>query len=241
MVSELVNAPLSASNEHPIGGSILGEAYDGFFNPVGLVRQSIENEEPIVYVAMNYRVGVFGFAAAKVLQENKAENLGLRDQHLALEWIRDNIAAFGGDPSRITLFGQSFGGISVGLQMVAWGGKQEKLFHKAIITSGAISADRNNAFAIKNTAAVANGVKCTDKHGVVDEAAVSCLRNAPLADLLKSNLDVATTVRPSYGFAAFSPVVDGDIIPDQPEKLLTEGKFLRGSHPFRDRPGKVEY
>ena len=64
---------------------------------------------------MNYRAGVFGFAAAKVLRENKAENLGLRDQYLALEWIREDIAAFGEDPSRITLFGQSFGGISVGL------------------------------------------------------------------------------------------------------------------------------
>ena len=194
--------------------------------------QSIRNEEPVIYVAANYRVGVFGFPASKFLRDNKSENLGLRDQHLALEWIRDNIAAFGGDPDSVTLFGQSFGGISVGLQMVAWGGKQEKLFHKAIITSGAISANRNDAKAKANTAAVARKVECAVEHGVVDEASISCLRSVPLADLLKANLDVATAFSAPYGFAAFSPIIDGDLIPDQPEKLLTEGKFLKGIQPF---------
>ena len=233
VVSRLVGRPLSSPNVYLPGGSILGEAYDGFFNPVGLVQQSMENEEPVIYVSANYRVGVFGFAAAKVLREHKAENLGLRDQYLALQWVRDNIASFGGDPSRVTLFGQSFGGISVGLQMIAWGGTHEKLFHKAIITSGAISANRKDAFATKNTIAVAEGVNCTGENGEVDEASLSCLREAPLADLLKSNLHVATTVKPTFGFAAFSAVIDGDIIPDQPEKLLTDGKFLKGSHPFK--------
>jgi carboxylesterase type B len=210
-----------------IGGSILGTAYDGLFNPVGLVQQSVQNGEPVVYVAMNYRVGIFGFAAAETLKRDKAENNGLRDQHLALKWIRDNISAFGGDPSRVTLFGQSFGGISVGLQLVAWGGKQEALFHKAIMTSGAISKDRNDAFAKNNTAAVADELKCTTEKGVVDNGVLACLRESPLADLLKANLDVAAKTKPSYGFAAFSPVVDGDMIPDQPKRLLEMGHFLR--------------
>lgn len=219
-----------------IGGSIIGDAYDGFFNPVGLVQQSIENEEPVIYVAANYRVGVFGFPAAKVLRDNKAENLGLRDQYLALQWVRDNIAAFGGDPNSVTLFGQSFGGISVGLQMVAWGGKQEKLFHKAIITSGAISANRNDANAKKNTLAVAMKVECAPWNGEVDEGSISCMQSVPLEDLLKANIDVATTFSAPYGFAAFSPVIDGDVIPDQPENLLAEGKFLKGTYTYSLNP-----
>lgn len=175
---------------------------------------------------MNYRIGVFGFAAAQPLREQKSENIGLRDQRLALEWMRDHIAAFGGDPSRVTLFGQSFGGISIGLQMVAWGGQQEKLFNKAIMASGAISVNRNDAFVTKNTLAVAKAANCTNEHNVVDDSTIACMRGLPLSDLNKHNLDVAMKVKPSMGFAAFSAVVDGDMLPEQPLKLLNEGKFL---------------
>ncbi len=209
------------------GGAILGEAYDGFFNPVGLVRQSIANTQPVIYVAINYRIGVFGFAAAEALRDAKSENIGLRDQYLGMKWVKDNIAAFGGDPDNITLFGQSFGGISVGLQMVAYGGKQEALFNKAIMTSGAISSDRADTAVVKRTAAVAEGLKCTSRGGKVDNAALACLREAPLESLFKVQYEVATQSKPSFGFAAFTAVIDGDILPDQPDKLLREGRCLK--------------
>ena len=72
--------------------------------------QSEENKTPIIHVAVNYRLGAFGFAASEALRAEGSENLGLRDQRLAIEWTRDNIAAFGGDPDRITIHGQSSGG-----------------------------------------------------------------------------------------------------------------------------------
>lgn len=78
--------------------------------PDGLILQSIENGTPIIHVAINYRLGVFGFAQSAALKADKSENAGLRDQRLALEWIRDNIDAFGGDPEKITVHGQSSGG-----------------------------------------------------------------------------------------------------------------------------------
>jgi carboxylesterase type B len=178
---------------------------------------------------MNYRIGIFGFAAAKALRDAKSENIGLRDQYAAMEWVRDNIADFGGDPARITLWGQSFGAISVGLQMVAYGGKRPALFEKAIMASGAISANRSDQFAVQNTAVVAEGLGCTAAGGVVDDHALECLRKTPRARLLKEQLDQATKVKPPFGFAAFSAVVDGDVIPDQPFKLLQAGRFLRSS------------
>lgn len=177
---------------------------------------------------MNYRVGIFGFAAAKTLRDAKAENVGLRDQYAALEWIRDNIAAFGGDPNRVTLSGQSFGGIAVGLQIVAYGGERKALFHQGIMSSGGISVDRSDTFAVKNTAAVAEKLGCSGAGGTVDDAAVACLRETPLDQLLKAELDQATGVKPPFGFAAFSAVVDGDFIPDQPTQLYKDGRFSKG-------------
>lgn len=209
------------------GGAILGEAYDELFNPVGLVQQSVANGQPVLYVAMNYRIGIFGFASAKVLRDAKSENVGLRDQYAAIEWVKDNIAAFGGDPDDITLFGQSFGSISIGLQMVAYGGEREALFHKAIMTSSGISGDRSNEFVRSNTAAVAEALKCTSNSGTIDDSALECMRETPLATLLKVQLAQATKVRPSFGFAAFTAVIDGDLIPDQPYKLLQEGRFSK--------------
>lgn len=59
---------------------------------------------------MNYRMTIFGFALSEALRSNSSLNAGLRDQRLALEWVRDNIEWFGGDPDRVTIFGQSSGG-----------------------------------------------------------------------------------------------------------------------------------
>ena len=213
------------------GGSQLGTAYDTYFDPVGLVQQSVANGQPVVYVAVNYRIGLFGFAASKGLREAKAENLGLRDQRAGLRWVRDNIAAFGGDPEKVTLFGQSFGGISVGLQLVAYGGEAEPLFQKAVMTSGALAGDRSDEFAVSNTAAVAEKVGCAGG-GEVDEDVLECLRETPLEELQKANLEQAKSVKPPFGFAAFSPCVDGDFLPDKTSNLIKEGRFLKGKYLF---------
>ncbi|MBL0730562.1 carboxylesterase/lipase family protein [Piscinibacter sp. HJYY11] len=93
----------------------------------------------IVVVALNYRLGVLGFVnfGEALGDERIASNLGLRDQVLALRWVRDHIEAFGGDPGRVTLAGESAGSMSVSLLMHSQ--EARPLFHRAIMQSGALS------------------------------------------------------------------------------------------------------
>ena len=92
--------------------------------PDGMIKQSVENGQPIMHVAMNYRLGFFGFGNSDSLKQEGSMNAGLRDQRAAIQWVRDNIAAFGGDPERITISGQSSGGLAIGMQVMAYGGEK---------------------------------------------------------------------------------------------------------------------
>lgn len=78
--------------------------------PDGMILESVQNGLPIIHVGINYRLGFFGFARNAALKSEGSENAALRDQRLAIEWVRDNIAHFGGDPNKITVSGQSSGG-----------------------------------------------------------------------------------------------------------------------------------
>jgi carboxylesterase type B len=85
---------------------------------------------------MNYRLGLWGFLSTpEILAENSA-NAGLIDQRLAFQWIQENIAAFGGDPTRVTLWGVSAGAQSIGLHLHSYGGKNDGLYHRVIMESG---------------------------------------------------------------------------------------------------------
>ena len=106
------------------GGSGSAPLYDGS----ALARQGV------VVVTLNYRLGKFGFFAHPQLASGEGANFGLLDQRAALKWVKDNIAAFGGDPRRVTLFGNSAGGESVLFHMAARGSRG--LFSRAIVQSG---------------------------------------------------------------------------------------------------------
>jgi carboxylesterase type B len=74
-----------------------------------LVTTSVALGKPVIYVSINYRLAGFGFLGGKEILADGSANLGLQDQRMALEWVSDNIAAFGGDPTRVILWGQSAG------------------------------------------------------------------------------------------------------------------------------------
>lgn len=122
------------------GGFELGSTsmYDG----TSLIAESVKQGKPIVFVAVNYRVGGFGFMPGKEILKDGSANLGLLDQRLGLQWVADNIASFGGDPSKVTIWGESAGALSVMDQMVLYDGdhtyKGKPLFRAGIMNSGTI-------------------------------------------------------------------------------------------------------
>lgn len=122
------------------GGFELGSSamYDG----TSLITESVKQGKPIVFVAVNYRVGGFGFLPGKEIRADGSSNLGLLDQRLGLKWVADNIAAFGGDPDKVTIWGESAGSISVLDQMALFDGdntyKGKPLFRAGIMNSGTV-------------------------------------------------------------------------------------------------------
>jgi carboxylesterase type B len=129
--------------------------YDGTL----LVVDSVAKGKPIVFVAINYRIGGFGFLPGKEVLANRSANLGLLDQRLGLQWVADNVAAFGGDPDKVTIWGESSGSISVLDQMALYDGdhtyKGKPLFRATIMNSSSIApvdpVDSTKAQAIYDT------------------------------------------------------------------------------------------
>ncbi|KAI9443552.1 carotenoid ester lipase precursor [Lactarius indigo] len=116
------------------GGFEIGgpSSYDGG----KIVARSIDLKQPVIYVSIGYRLSALGFLPGKEAREAKIGNLGLQDQRLALRWVQKYISAFGGDPSKVTIWGESAGAISVALQMITNGGNNEGLFRGAVMQSG---------------------------------------------------------------------------------------------------------
>jgi para-nitrobenzyl esterase len=171
----------------------------------------------VVVVSMNYRLGVFGFLAHPELTKESANhasgNYGLLDQIAALQWVRRNIAAFGGDPDNVTIFGESAGSFSVSALMAS--PLTKGLFHKAIGESGAYMAGPTGPLAPKRLAASeAKGLTFAQSLGADSLAA---LRAKSAEDVLKA----ALTGGPGNWF---SPTIDGFVLPDDPYAIFTAGK-----------------
>ncbi|XP_063731761.1 neuroligin-3a isoform X2 [Eleginops maclovinus] len=143
-------------------------------------------------------------------------NYGLLDQIQALRWISENIGFFGGDSNRITVFGSGIGASCVSLLTLSH--HSEGLFHRAIIQSGsALSSWAVNYQPVKYTRLLAEKVGCN----VLDTLdMVDCLRKKSSRELVEQD------IQPARYHVAFGPVIDGDVIPDDPEILMEQGEFL---------------
>lgn len=203
------------------GGFVNGGASPAVYDGAALAR------EGVVFVSFNYRVGRFGFFAHPALSaagEGPAGNWGLMDQQAALRWTRDNIAAFGGDPDRVTIMGESAGGMSVLSLLGAPAARG--LFRGAIIMSGGgrtASQQREMSRDLPGSpSAETIGVNFAKSVGVEgrDAAALAALRALP-ADRIVSGLNLASLFAPPSGAPTWSgPVIDGVTLTESVEAMF---------------------
>lgn len=175
---------------------------------------NMANLGQVVVVTINYRLGALGFLALPQLKaEDPALDFGIQDQQAALKWVRANIAPFGGDKDRVTLFGESAGAASTCANLVSPGASG--LFHRAIIQSGTCSAAWA---AIPQARAYATGQDFVRQMGCADEPdQLACLRSKPVSQLLA--FVPSTVPSGSSDASALLPwisVIDGVVIPEMP-------------------------
>ncbi|CUA66830.1 hypothetical protein RSOLAG22IIIB_00278 [Rhizoctonia solani] len=164
----------------------------------GLVEAAIDLGKPVIVASMNYRLGMFGFPVGAEPFASDAHNLGLLDQRLALEWIHDHIAHFGGDPEKITLFGESAGSVSVGAQMAYRGGNTGGVFRAAIMQSGTPSTMATSILSPRTRQQTYDGIAqylgCPVSGGAGSKDALresfECVRGADTMDLQRAEWKV---------------------------------------------------
>jgi para-nitrobenzyl esterase len=182
------------------GGS--GDAYDA---------DALARENNVIVVTVNYRLGALGFFAHPALdaEDHVIANYGLLDQQQSLRWVRDNIAAFGGNPDNVTIFGESAGAIAVYTHIVS--PMAAGLFQKAIIESGA-TADETLQTAEDQGKTLAQKVGCPED---ASPAAAECLRKAPVDTLISAEATPIATI------------IDGKLLTGPIADSLKAGEYNR--------------
>ncbi|MGV9972007.1 carboxylesterase/lipase family protein [Nocardia beijingensis] len=220
-----VTAPATAaSSPRPVlvfihgGGYLIGTSALGLYSGARLALRG-----DVVVVSLNYRLGAFGyvdFSEFGTDEEPFHSNLGLRDQLAALEWVRTNIAAFGGDPDNVTIFGESAGAHAV-LSLLATPAAKG-LFHRAIAQSPpadwAVTAEEARGFARRCVAAL----------GATPDTAHTALRTAGANDIRRAvDRTIAQVVREHPGAFPVCPVIDGEFLPFSPVDAIADGSAHR--------------
>ncbi|KAJ8007745.1 hypothetical protein DPEC_G00097400 [Dallia pectoralis] len=193
-------------------GSASLDVYDGRY---------LAHSEKVIVVSMNYRIGALGFMALHSSLEAPG-NVGLLDQRMALQWVQDNIQFFGGNPKQVTIFGESAGAVSVGLHLLSPGSRPT--FTRAILQSGAPNcpwATITQDEAHRRATQLGKLVGCPP--GGNDTELVDCLRNKHPQELIDQEWQVMPW--PAIFRFSFVPVIDGVVLPDNPEVMLSSGNF----------------
>ncbi|KAK0463607.1 Alpha/Beta hydrolase protein [Desarmillaria tabescens] len=187
------------------------------FNGNDLVRESGGG---VIAVVTQYRLGMFGFLAGESVKAHGALNAGLLDQQFAFQWVQKHITKFDGDPSRVTIWGESAGAGSVLQQVIANDGRTFPPLFRAAITSSSflpLQYAYNDVIPefLYNT--VVSRTNCTSAAN-----SLTCLRNANVNVLEQINIDLC--VSGFFGTFVFVPVVDGEFIRQRPTIAMREGK-----------------
>jgi para-nitrobenzyl esterase len=209
------------------GGFTMGSTRAPLYSGANFARQGV------VLVSVQYRVGRFGFFAHPALTREDPNapvgNYGILDQIAGLRWVRDNIAAFGGDPGNVTIFGESAGGVSVNALVAS--PLARGLFHKAISESGF-----GRSLGVTLQVAERQGVAFAAQHEISGEgsAAIAALRALPPDQILAPNASAGTGVPPASADTPRQPggapgglpypMVDGKVLPAQIDEIFEAGR-----------------
>ncbi|XP_062565163.1 acetylcholinesterase isoform X1 [Armigeres subalbatus] len=183
-------------------------------------HRTLASEENVIVVSLQYRVASLGFLFLGTPEA--PGNAGLFDQNLALRWVRDNIHKFGGDPSRVTLFGESAGAVSVSLHLLS--ALSRDLFQRAILQSGSPTAPWalvSREEATLRALRLAEAVNCPHDATKLSET-VECLRTRDPNVLVDNEWG-------TLGICEFPfvPVVDGAFLDETPQRSLASGRFKK--------------
>lgn len=195
------------------GGLTTGSSADPQYNMSGIVKTASDFGQPFIGVSINYRLGVWGFLQHPSILNEGSSNAGLLDQRMAMQYVQENIAAFGGDPKRVTIWGESAGAQSIALHLHSFGGRDDGLYSAAILESGGPTGASLNTlpFYLSPFENLTRTVGCWDSKNQL-----GCLRSLTSEQLYNSNYTVV-----------WNPLVDGMFLTGYPSQLASEGKFVR--------------
>ncbi|KAJ5687979.1 hypothetical protein N7536_010598 [Penicillium majusculum] len=201
------------------GGGFTAGSKTSFGSSKSLIdRSQAGGSEGVVYVALNYRLGAFGFLSGSSFEEQDGVlNAGLYDQRLALQWIQDNIYRFGGDKNQVTVFGESAGGGSIMQHIVAHGGATPSLFNRAVLQSPGFfpyRSSHNQEKTFKDFLALTNVTSLAEA------------RQLPSDVLMSANSNSVGVSQP-YASAVYGPTPDGGLVKEDPKALLRRGEYDR--------------
>ncbi|WFN35145.1 carboxylesterase family protein [Methanogenium sp. S4BF] len=211
----------SADEKLPVMIFFYGGAFGKIAGSMPLYNGTALAEKGVIVVTTNYRVGALGFLAHPQLTRespnNSSGNYGLLDQIAAMQWVRKNIGAFGGDPSRVTIFGQSAGGESVLIHLIS--PQSRGLYQQAIVESGTFWTNGAEIDSF-NTKADAEqlGETYAQSLGYSGPDAITQMRKLSFQDVANATPWPASPFQ-MVNSRHFEPTIDGWVIPDSPDNL----------------------
>ncbi|EQB50164.1 acetylcholinesterase [Colletotrichum gloeosporioides Cg-14] len=199
------------------GGGYTTGSKDQFGGPAGLLEQATAFEpDGLVFVAINYRLGAFGWSAGPTIQSDGAANVGLLDQRLALYWVQEHISKFGGDPKKVTIMGESAGGGSL-IHHITYGGtKGAAPFRRAVIQSPAFFPHVDASQQEKNLPTFLT---------LLNVSTLAEARKLPSSTLIAANSQ--QVAQSPYGQFTYNPVIYHGYVPSHQATLFACGQFDR--------------
>jgi len=200
-----------------VSGSASGFEGTDIYDGNDLIQES---DNGVIVVVIQYRLGLFGFLPGQKVKDGGVLNAGLLDQQFALKWVQQHIHLFGGDPSEVTIWGQSAGAGSVLQHLIANGGHTNPPLFKGAITSSTFLPSQyefNDAIPEQLFSETVAQTNCSSA-----EDTLECLRNVDVNTLQSANVDINNNG--FFGVFVFVPVVDGTLITKRPTELIRAGQ-----------------